>query len=319
MDFTNFRKYYKIDSTQISDEWLSWFIGFFEGDGSITIDTRKDKNYLIFVITQREGNKFILEEIRDTLKIGSVNVQGKHITPGRLWTYRFQVTNLKDFHKILLILNNNLILPERRYFLWKVINIYNINLQRSKDLSKNNQFLKFKDVDYIENNNNNSSLETIMKNPKLPSEKDHWLVGFTDAAGTSAGTSEGCFSISILSNSSTSTSAFRIRYILGINSRPNSTIEYKLKILEKVKQILKVPAGSITYRKKNSEIVFIEFRADGLKNIRNVIDYFNFNSLKTNKNLNFLILKETYEKLIKKEHLDTKLRENLINLIKNKI
>jgi len=33
--------------------------------------------------------------------------------------------------------------------------------------------LKFKDVDYIENNNNNSSLETIIKNPKLPSEKDH--------------------------------------------------------------------------------------------------------------------------------------------------
>jgi hypothetical protein len=217
--------------------------------------------------------------------------------------YRFQITNLKDFHKILLILNNNLILPERRYFLWKVINIYNINLQRSK----NNQFLKFKDVDYIENNNNNSSLETIIKNPKLPSEKDHWLVGFTDA--------EGCFSIWFLSNSN----AFRIRYILGINSRPNNTIEYKLKIFEKVKQILKVPVGSITYRKKNSEIVFIEFRADGLKNIRNVIDYFNLNSLKTNKNLNFLILKETYKKLIKKEHLDTKLRVNLINLIKNKI
>lgn len=303
MDFTNFRNYYQIDSTQISDDWLSWFIGYFEGDGSITIDTRKNKNYLTFVITQREDNKFILKEIKDTLKIGTVSVQGKHIVPGRLWMYRFQITNLKDFHKLLLILNNNLVLPERRYFLWKVINIYNINLQRSK----NNQFFKFKDVDFIENSNNNSSFEIILNNPKFPSENDHWLVGFTDA--------EGCFSISFLSNSN----AFKIRYILGINSRPNNTIEYKLKLFEKVKQILKVPVGSISYRKKNSEIVFIEFRVDGLKNIRNVIDYFNLNSLKTNKIFYFLILKETYLKLLKKEHLDTKLRVNLINFLKNKI
>jgi hypothetical protein len=39
---------------------------------------------LSLVITQYELNKDILEEIQETLCIGRVNVQGKHIVPGRL-------------------------------------------------------------------------------------------------------------------------------------------------------------------------------------------------------------------------------------------
>jgi len=39
---------------------------------------------LSLVITQYELNKDVLEEIKETLSIGRVNIQTKHIVPGRL-------------------------------------------------------------------------------------------------------------------------------------------------------------------------------------------------------------------------------------------
>ena len=71
----------------ISDEWFTWFIGFFEGDGCFMIGSKN----LELIITQREDNKVILEEIQKTLNIGKVIIQTKHIVPGRYWIYRFIV------------------------------------------------------------------------------------------------------------------------------------------------------------------------------------------------------------------------------------
>jgi len=59
---------------------LIWFIGFFEGDGSLTIG----KSNLEIVITQSEINKNVLIEIRDTFGFGQINVQKKFNTPGKL-------------------------------------------------------------------------------------------------------------------------------------------------------------------------------------------------------------------------------------------
>ena len=61
--FTEFyRKYKKIypNNKKISKDWLNWFIGFSEGDGSFIIDNR---NNLQFVITQKNIN--ILDNVDD--------------------------------------------------------------------------------------------------------------------------------------------------------------------------------------------------------------------------------------------------------------
>lgn len=63
----NFKAYRKISENnfnKILDDWLTWFIGFSEGDGAFL--TGKDKR-LRFVLTQKEVS--ILNHLRDTLGI----------------------------------------------------------------------------------------------------------------------------------------------------------------------------------------------------------------------------------------------------------
>lgn len=69
--FNVFRLLTKISSDKISDQWLTWFVGFTEGDGAILI--AKDKPY--FVITQKEEK--ILDHISEVLGIGYVKNFGK--------------------------------------------------------------------------------------------------------------------------------------------------------------------------------------------------------------------------------------------------
>ena len=75
----NFRKiYYQYNN--ISDNWLVWFIGFFEGDGCLTIG----KKNIEIVIIQNELNKSVLFEIKDKFGFGQVLVEKKFNVPGKL-------------------------------------------------------------------------------------------------------------------------------------------------------------------------------------------------------------------------------------------
>ena len=71
----NFDKYYKLNSKcygknkQPSPEFLTWLIGFSEGDGSFIKATRGD---LYFVITQDKCDKQVLEYIQKELNMGSL-------------------------------------------------------------------------------------------------------------------------------------------------------------------------------------------------------------------------------------------------------
>lgn len=100
--------------------WLSWFIGFSEGDGALL----NYNNNLRFVITQKESN--ILYEIQSILGFGQVKGYPNDI-------YRFIVTNQNDIYQLALIFNGNLILSQRikQLGLWieiQKLKGYNINL-----------------------------------------------------------------------------------------------------------------------------------------------------------------------------------------------
>ena len=85
--------------------FLTWLIGFVEGDGSFVIS--KTKNSLQFVITQSTEDIKILDYIKDNLGFGKVINQGER-------TSRFIVQDLKNLHLLILLFNGNIILPTRK-------------------------------------------------------------------------------------------------------------------------------------------------------------------------------------------------------------
>jgi len=66
--------YFNNSKEMPSDEFLTWLIGFTEGDGSFIITNRND---LMFVITQSTDDEQVLKMIKETLGFGKVIKQGK--------------------------------------------------------------------------------------------------------------------------------------------------------------------------------------------------------------------------------------------------
>jgi hypothetical protein len=80
--------------------WLSWFIGFSEGDGALL----NYNNQLRFVLTQKESN--ILYEIQSILGFGIIKKYPNGYT-------RYIVAEPNDIYKLALIFNGNLVLQHR--------------------------------------------------------------------------------------------------------------------------------------------------------------------------------------------------------------
>jgi hypothetical protein len=87
------------------NDWLTWFIGFLEGDGAIL----EHKGRSSFVITQKDDT--VLHEIYETLKIGIV----KHFYDknGNRKYSKYIVSENKGIFLLYLLLNGNLVLQSR--------------------------------------------------------------------------------------------------------------------------------------------------------------------------------------------------------------
>lgn len=161
LNFDLFRKaylYYKGKEFPQSNVWLTWFIGFVEGDGAILTQKKK----LIFVITQKDPK--VLHEIKDVLNFGLVKDFNKFS--------KFLVNNNSDCFLLYLIFNGNLVISSRI----NQLNKWYIVLLELKKLQVTNNFGLI-------------TVPYIIKVSIKPSLIDSWLSGFTDA--------EGCFSINI--------------------------------------------------------------------------------------------------------------------------
>lgn len=148
----------------ICNKFLSWFIGFTEGDGCFVIS--KTRNNLQFVITQSTEDIKILYFIQNKLGFGTVIKQGER-------TSRFVVQDISNIHLLILLFNGNIVLPSKKKIFKEFLE--NFNLKTNKG--------KIKNISPI----------NLITSEILPSLTDSWLTGFTDA--------EGCFTISFLSNS----------------------------------------------------------------------------------------------------------------------
>jgi len=161
----------------LSDEWLTWFIGFAEGDGAI--QTYAEGKRVRFVLTQKESA--ILHSIQYKFNIGVV----RHFPQGKSGKnndfYRWMVDEPSHILLLAFLFNGNLA----------------INL-RIEQLAL-----------WVNALNNRFGSETIKLNntPVSITLQDAWLSGFTDA--------EGCFNVSITASTRYSLGhVIRMRYIL---------------------------------------------------------------------------------------------------------
>ena len=275
-DFTELRKHYPYFN-EVSDDYLTWFIGFFEADGSLIIT---NKNELNVVISQREDSKYTLDGIANVLKIGKVIVQRKHIVPGKLWMYRWIIRDAKSINVLIRILKGNLVIPYRIHILGKFIETYNSKLLKMKEIRPK----KYEDLECI-------SFNPMDKIRVWPTSEDPWFSGYTDG--------DGCFTVSLLKNSK----AFRIGYVLAKKNEEGS-----LCIISLWNHFAQSLLRTGTVQKAHGDKV-IDIRVNGLKNMEKIYPYFDKYPLKTNKYNSYLFTKAMHNYFKEGYHLDETNRE----------
>jgi LAGLIDADG endonuclease. len=141
-----------------SENFLTWLVGFTEGEGSFIVNNRGD---LAFVITQATIDKQVLEFIKEILGFGKV-------IPQSTITSRYVTQNKKEIDIIISLFNGNLVLPKRQETFDLFVKGFNKWVTKGRIL-----------------------LEPVVINnrPILPTLNDSWFAGFTDG--------EGCFTCSI--------------------------------------------------------------------------------------------------------------------------
>lgn len=143
--------------------FLTWLIGFSEGDGSFIKATRGD---LSFVISQDSRDIQVLNMIQKMLGFGKVIKQGKTIS-------RFVVQDKKGLYLISTLFNNNLVTYSKRCDFNRFLFLLNIYNQKGT--------IKYPII--------HNSLDFKESINFLPTLEEDWISGFTD--------SEGCFSVSL--------------------------------------------------------------------------------------------------------------------------
>ncbi|CAN3371381.1 putative intron-encoded DNA endonuclease; homing endonuclease; LAGLIDADG domain (mitochondrion) [Diutina catenulata] len=161
------------------NNFIYWFRGFTEGDGSFIINKFNDKRNkpgsLEFKITQSTNDEQVLYFIKKQLGFGSVRIQDKNNK-----TSCYRVRDKDNLLKIINIFNGNIYLPryQNRFklFIERYNEYYNTNIEYKESLFK-------------------------------PTLNDGWLSGFTDA--------EGCFTISYKENVNSNINIISLRFILS--------------------------------------------------------------------------------------------------------
>lgn len=156
MNFTLFLNklqiYYQknnINKVLPSIEFLTWFVGFFEGNNSSFLWF--ESNNMKFILVQNVVNKIILEKILYNLNLGYIKKKNNRI-------YKYIINNYEELALLIYLLNGNLVFP-----------------------SKKTQFDDFLTVFAIRERGYGI---VHLRNRNLPEFNNTWLLGFIESAGT---------------------------------------------------------------------------------------------------------------------------------------
>ena len=255
-----------------SDTFLYWLIGFTEGDGSFVKTSRND---LQFVIVQGKANVDVLYKIRDRLGFGRVIKKSERV-------YRYIVQKKSEIKLIICLFNGNIVLPTRKAQFATFIQTYN-----------NRPLGPHRKPFILENPGGLSNVIPYSNNKNLPSIENTWLLGFVEA--------EGCFTISLLSNSN----AFRTRFMLAQKGDIN------LPVLSTI--AIKFQCGVIEghHLKDNYEYV-----VSGLYNVMKIYDYFDrfINDFQGIKKISYVRFKELNHEFSIRSHLSPSKKPLLVKM-----
>jgi len=282
-----FSKYYEINkklygkNKQPTSEFLTWFVGFSEGDGSFTKASRGD---LYFIITQDTRDKQVLDYIQKELNMGKVIKQSKT-------TSRFIIQDILGLYLIALIFNGEIRTPNKLKLFNDFLGILNNKINR---LVKSR---KLKSLDVLDKE---KFFKVIKHHEKIKdlTLDDNWFIGYVDA--------EGCFHVSFKGKVSLKKSPFRIIFDLAQKGKDNKEM-----ILNKLKLLF----GVGTVNKHYHEDIW-NYRVSGLKDTKVIMNYFDKNNYTflTKKYNSYFLWKLIHNKIENLEHLDPIKKLNLINL-----
>lgn len=224
-----------------------------------------------FIVNKRGEVAFVLTQGMANINILYMvqNVlQFGHVLKQGPRVYRFIVYKKELIELIILLFNNSIVLPARKTQFNKFVNAYNKKPYSDK-------------INY-----SSSSL--------MPSLDNAWLMGFTEA--------EGCFTVSLLSNSN----AFRTRFILSQKGDMN------LPIISHCISLFN--AGVIEGHSAKDNYSFI---VSGLKNVVKIYSYFDKYPFYGIKKISYNKFKELNTMLQQGLHLNPDIRKNIIVLSKD--
>jgi len=269
------------------DYWLSWFIGFIEGDGAIL----EHKGRCRLVITQKDPK--VLIEIKNTLGFGKVKDFDKFS--------RFIVEDNKNCLLLYLLLNGNLVLEHRINQLHK----WYISLTKAVKLTASLESFSLIEARSV------PLLNSLAVNPSLD---NGWISGFTDA--------EGCFSI-VTDKNRKNEEIVKARFILdqkngesalNIISNLFSPVTVSLRGFP-VKERKK---GANAKQNLTTNVFRLSISCSDIKNPNSMLirNYFSKFKLKTSKHNSFIIWCEILDMFLGKQPLNRKIIYDIKKLAK---
>ena len=156
-NFNDYSYLKPLHKKKINKNFLEWFVGFTEGDGSFVVS----KNKVYFDVTQTLSDVQVLYYIKKNLGFGKVLIRKEEKRDVGV----FYVTSKDNFHKLMLIFNGNLstVHKKEKFKLW----LDTFNKQYNMNIAYKDHLIK-------------------------PSLNDYWVSGFADAEGCFRGRVKSC-------------------------------------------------------------------------------------------------------------------------------
>jgi hypothetical protein len=299
----NFNHYAKSSVSHkktINQNFLEWFIGFSEGDGSFIVSN----NRLFFIINQKEEK--ILHYIRSNLGFGKVS--------NYKFYSRYIVANKTNVDKLISIFNGNLVLSKTnlRFINWlEARNLYSIHCPTLSEASPTGSVFSSAEKNFVFSTKEKSlgkdeKIEYLNQKSLLSFNDNAWLSGFIDA--------EGCFNASKIKNKAYSL-GFRVRLRFILDQKDESFIFIKLKNF--------LESGVISNRSNNNKTPKLEnmfrFTTTSIYSHEKLITYLNKFPLRTFKKVSFVRFCSLLNYIINRKTLpwQGKVLQKVENLLSN--